>query len=119
MGALEASGTMGGAVGIIQDYLWGNYVDGRRDLGTGISAFPSVHIGVAMMFALNIYERIPKMLPFCITFVAIYQFLSVYLGWHYAVDGYASILLVYFLWKVLVKSEQKRSIDSSPAISLE
>ncbi|MEH6833347.1 MAG: phosphatase PAP2 family protein [Falsihalocynthiibacter arcticus] len=105
--ALNTSGTMGGAVGFIQEYLWENYVEGNQHLGTGISAFPSVHIGVATMFALYIYERFPKTLPICIAFVLTYLFLSVFLGWHYVVDGYVSILFIVLLWKFLLWQSRK------------
>jgi hypothetical protein len=49
---------------------------------------------MAMVTVIAAYavERVRTLLIPAILIVAIYQFLSVYLGWHYAIDGYASIL---------------------------
>ncbi|MCT7662821.1 phosphatase PAP2 family protein [Shinella kummerowiae] len=80
-----------------QPYLWQSYLDGTVGLGTGISAFPSVHVGAAMMNALFLREtnRIAGFFGFA--YVAVIAVSSVLLGWHYAIDGYVSIAVVWLL----------------------
>lgn len=80
-----------------QPYLWQSYIDGTVGLGTGISAFPSVHVGAAMMNALFLREinRIAGFFGFA--YVAVIAVSSVLLGWHYAIDGYVSIAVVWLL----------------------
>lgn len=77
-----------------QAYLWGLHEAGRAGFGSGISAFPSVHVGLITLNALflNRYSRRWGCLAFF--YVAVVQLSSVYLGWHYAIDGYASIVVV-------------------------
>lgn len=78
-------------------YLWQAFAEGTVGLGTGISAFPSLHVAAAMMNALFLRDlnRIAGLAGFA--YVAVILVSSVLLGWHYAVDGYASILVVWLL----------------------
>lgn len=69
-------------------------------LGGGISAMPSMHVsmatlGVAAAFAMGA-RRWVKLLA--IGFVLLILIGSVHLGWHYAVDGLASIPLTAAIW---------------------
>lgn len=77
-----------------QTYLWTLYEEGRAGFGSGISAFPSVHVALITMNALFAAER-SRTLGII---AAIYTFLvilsSVFLGWHYAIDGYVSAIVV-------------------------
>ena len=99
--ALAASGVTDSSVGRTHAKLWDVYTSGAQDSGSGISAFPSVHIAMVTVFALYLWER-HRLLAFPgAALVALFLFLSVYLGWHYAVDGYASIALVIALWALL------------------
>ncbi len=99
-------------------HLWRDYAGESGMLGSGISAFPSVHVGMATVLGLYVARigadiaRSGKLVPHLARglvvlsrivaggYVAVYLVLSVYLGWHYAVDGYASILLISggYLW---------------------
>lgn len=85
----------------LQNFLWANYQSGNLVSGAGISAFPSVHIGMVTVWALYIAERFPRLLPLSVLLVAAYTFFSVYLGWHYAIDGYASTLILVLCWHLL------------------
>lgn len=96
--ALQASGVTDSTVGSIQAYLWSAYEAKSLMLGSGISAFPSVHLGVATLAALYLLERSHLLVLPGIAFVAVIQFLSVYTGYHYAIDGYFSIAVVIGLW---------------------
>ncbi len=77
-----------------QGHLWELYQRGQPGIGGGISAFPSVHVGLITMNAcfLAAYSRWLGAVAF--VYVGFVLASSVYLGWHYAVDGYASIIIV-------------------------
>jgi membrane-associated phospholipid phosphatase len=63
-----------------------------------ISAMPSMHVTVAWTIGLYAWSihRFAGALAFA--FAAIILLGSVYLGWHYAIDGYAGILLATLVW---------------------
>jgi hypothetical protein len=81
-----------------QAYLWDNHAAGTSALGSGISAFPSMHVALAMLNALFLREfsRVAGLAGFA--YVIVILFSSVYLGWHYAIDGYVSIITVIALY---------------------
>lgn len=98
---LATSGIQASAVGFTQNDLWSKYIAGLNTAGSGISAFPSVHVGMATVVAVYLYELSRRFAALSIAFVVVYQALSVHLGWHYAVDGYVSIILVVLMWMAL------------------
>lgn len=112
--ALAGSGIATGSVGRIQDWLWSGYLAGEQGSGTGISAFPSVHIAMITVIALYLAERWRFLLPVSAALIATYLFLSVYLGWHYAIDGYASIALMAGGWVWLRRRETGQHRASMP-----
>jgi hypothetical protein len=69
-------------------------------VGAGISAMPSVHNGLAVLFAIGAW----KMNRYAGTVFAAYAVLiwigSIHLGWHYALDGIAAALLTFGIWRV-------------------
>ncbi|WP_413867685.1 phosphatase PAP2 family protein [Albidovulum sp.] len=99
--ALAASPLAADNLAQVQDYLWASYERRGLALGSGISAFPSVHVGVATMIALYLAERRWWLALPGAGFVAAILFLSVYTGYHYAVDGYFSIVVVVAVWAAL------------------
>lgn len=84
--------------GWVQHYLWDNYSTGSVELATGISAFPSLHVAMATLYFLAArgFGRITWALS--ALFLLLIKIGSVLLGWHYAIDGYASILVVAAIW---------------------
>lgn len=113
-------------------HLWRAYTGESPMLGSGISAFPSVHVGMAMVLGLYLaqlmrglgrrletgqgggWRRWPGIAfalrnpgglgaALAVLYVGAYLLLSVYLGWHYAVDGYVSILLIGAAYLVLAR----------------
>ncbi|WP_430937871.1 phosphatase PAP2 family protein [Rhodovulum sp. YNF3179] len=117
--ALTSSGIAASRVGLMHDHLWAVYEGGRLFAGSGISAFPSVHVGFVALLALYLFERLPRLAPVWIATVLIFQFLSVHLGWHYAIDGYVSIALIVGLWWWMKRKARRRShgeITESPSI---
>ncbi|HEY0214169.1 MAG TPA: phosphatase PAP2 family protein [Paenirhodobacter sp.] len=92
--ALAQSGLTQTPIGWMQDWLWQRYNEDPVTRGLGISAFPSMHVAIASMVAMYLYERSVFLGALGAAFLAVVFFLSVYTGYHYALDGYASILAV-------------------------
>ncbi len=93
-------------------------------LGRGISAMPSMHVALAFLFFLAI-RRVSKYAGwFFGLFALVIQVASVHLAYHYAIDGYVSIILVAFIWwamgkltpLILSRENDKNSnaLDSGP-----
>lgn len=112
--ALDSSGVASGTLGFQHERLWQAYLTGVQDAGSGISAFPSVHIGMIMVIALYLAERWRFLAPLSVGLVAVYLFLSVYSGAHYAIDGYASILLMVGAWAWLKRRDAARPRETMP-----
>lgn len=83
------------------DYLYTAAVTKAAAVGTGISAMPSIHVAVAVTVAwyLTSLGRTYALVGW--TFTAIILFGSIYTGWHYAVDGYLSLIASSIFWIVL------------------
>lgn len=99
--ALEAAGLTKGFIGSVQDGLWMLYASGNLGLGGGISAFPSVHVATTLVGALYAWDRNRILGVIAFVYLAIILILSVHTGYHYAVDGYASILVILLLRRSL------------------
>jgi len=96
----------------LQQQLWLDYVHGS---GFGISAFPSLHVASAALVALALRARGGWAFAAAIAFVVVIQVGSVHLGWHYAVDGYASIGAMIALWWVAGRLAQRPTIGGAAA----
>ncbi|RST29703.1 hypothetical protein HMF7854_01825 [Sphingomonas ginkgonis] len=84
--------------GYVADYLWDHYSARAMELGGGISAFPSLHVAIALWFVLVLRRTIlvvPAFLYFAIICIG-----SVLLGWHYVSDGAASIVGMALIWRL-------------------
>ena len=74
-------------------YLWKNYVQQTAVTGGGISAFPSLHVAMALWVAAVLRFHWASLIFFALVFVG-----SFLLGWHYFLDapaGAACFLLAY------------------------
>ncbi|MCB9744425.1 MAG: phosphatase PAP2 family protein [Alphaproteobacteria bacterium] len=81
-----------------QELLWDAYVTGETKTVAGISAMPSMHVAVSTLFAILGWST-HRWLGVALTlFLVAIQLGSVHLGWHYAVDGYVSMIGVAALW---------------------
>ena len=70
-----------------QDMLWSGYT-GATTGSIGISAFPSLHVAMAVLFALYATRRSRLAGLVMWVFAGVIMVGSIVLGWHYAVDGY-------------------------------
>lgn len=104
-----------------QAYLWALHQHGMSGFGSGISAFPSMHVALAamnMFFAFELGRRIGLI---ALAYTGFIMFGSVYLGWHYAVDGYAALIVsgvVYWgVRRVLPAVDRLRAHRQAPPLS--
>ena len=80
-----------------QAYLAANWNAPVAIKGGGISAFPSVHVGVAALYVIAAWRQ-PALRIAAIGFALMIGLGSVYFGYHYVVDGIASIGIAYGCW---------------------
>ena len=81
-------------------YLWNDYLRAGGNVGTGISAMPSMHVAIALWVALAVRAFAPRLSPFGFFYFALILIGSVLLGWHYAVDGIAAVAIALLAWKI-------------------
>ncbi len=81
-----------------QNYLWDKFIANEMGLGVGISAMPSLHVAQAVLMALLAWKQNLFFRFFFIPYAFIVMIGSVHLAWHYAVDGYFSIILTPVIW---------------------
>jgi hypothetical protein len=82
-----------------QEMLWNGY-SGATSGSIGISAFPSLHVATAVLFALYASRRSRIAGALLWVFAAVIMIGSVVLAWHYAVDGYAGALISLAIWEL-------------------
>lgn len=94
-----AGGAQLGAL-YVQEWLWSTYQGGATEVGSGISAMPSMHVAMAVLVALS-GRHVNKYLGWALMLYAVLiQIGSVHLGWHYAIDGYVSFFITLAVWKL-------------------
>lgn len=82
----------------IRDQLWSNF---QTEGGFGaIAAMPSVHVAIAVLGALSAHEVDRRLGLLAWLYAAGVMVGSVYLGWHYALDGYVAVLATILIYRV-------------------
>jgi hypothetical protein len=76
----------------------------------GISAMPSIHVAMAMIFMLTAWQANKLYGLVLALYVLIIQIGSIVLAWHYAVDGYISIISTILIWNVIGKLVGRQKI---------
>ena len=82
----------------IQRALWDVYEHGLATFGTGISAFPSLHVAMATLWTIVGFRTSQRLGIAGLAFMTFVEIASVALGWHHAIDGFASMALVPLIW---------------------
>ena len=83
-----------------QSYLVNAHAGDQLLIGGGISAMPSVHVGLAVLFALAA-RHVSRPLGYLFAAYALLIWIgSIHLGWHYGLDGVASVALTLGIWRV-------------------
>jgi hypothetical protein len=81
-----------------QGVLWDHHVKRAYAFGMGVSAMPSMHNAIAVLYALSL-SRGPRWTAAAGWVFAGFVFIgSIHLGWHYAVDGIGAGLMMWGVW---------------------
>ena len=86
---------------ITADYLWANYLDNGSRVGAGISAFPSLHVAGAAWVAAVVSSYSRKLVPVAWAYFLLILMGSVFLGWHYALDGIAGLVIALLMYRLV------------------
>lgn len=85
----------------IQDYLWNVYSTGALQIGSGISAMPSMHVSLAWLGFLHFCRVQAGLAVLVFLYVVVILVGSVHLAWHYAADGILAIVTTTIIWLVV------------------
>ena len=82
----------------VQEGLAAGFRSGSSGLGSGITAMPSMHVSLAFLFFLAM-RTVSWVAGIGFGFFALIILIgSVHLAYHYAVDGYVSIIATWLIW---------------------
>lgn len=93
-----------------QDLLWTVYQKRGLDVGSGISAMPSVHVAIAFLLFLFALKKCRVLGIAMGSFFAAILIGSVHLGWHYAVDGYIGMIVTAIIWWMTGRLYKERGV---------
>lgn len=68
---------------------------------SGPSALPSIHVAMVALFMFHSWHYNRFFFPLTVAYCVLTMVGSVVLAWHYALDGYVSIILMYIMWKLV------------------
>lgn len=97
----------------VQEQLLAWHRTGNYGLGRGITAMPSMHVALSVLFFLVLRNK-STLLGRLFGVYAIMIFVgSVHLGYHYAVDGYIAALATLLIWIIVCLLFRERRIRES------
>ena len=83
-----------------QKMLWQLYENSEIGVAGGISSMPSMHVSIAfLIFLVSLQTRFITVKFLGGAFLLLTLIGSIHLGWHYAIDGYLSIITTALIWK--------------------
>jgi hypothetical protein len=92
--------------------LWEQFSTRSRSF-VGISAFPSMHVCIATLIAIYCWSMSRMVGAVAVVWAAFVLVGSVMFAWHYAVDGYAGILIAAASWWVAGRLETRQRRGST------
>lgn len=84
----------------LQQALWSNFQAIPIRPWLHVSAMPSMHVAIPALFSLVLFKFWRPAGVAAWAFTAVIFCGSIYLGWHYALDGYVSVFGVLLIWAV-------------------
>jgi hypothetical protein len=118
MERLHAVHTGGYQLGAVnwQEVLWTAHTSRDYGFAMGISAMPSIHNAVTMLYVLAVWgcSRLVRLLT--VAFAAIILIGSVHLGWHYALDGLFAWATAAAIWVAAGRFLSWAGYDPQPPI---
>jgi PAP2 superfamily len=101
-----------------QTVLWQNYILGDVRLAAGISAMPSMHLSMGTLMVLATWRLGPIARVISCLYLVVLLIGSVYLAWHYAVDGYVAIVGTWAIWWTVGRAIELRNQFIQPNSTL-
>lgn len=117
----EANIASGGRVNapFWQTVLAGAYKSEEYAFGMGISAMPSLHNAIAVLYVFAAF-RIGKLIGWFMVGYAVIIFIgSIHLAWHYAVDGIVATIGMWAIWRAVDWWCVASGYDASVAVASE
>ena len=84
-----------------RSYLWADYLRAGGNIASGISAFPSLHVAIALWAALAMRSYFPRLQIIGWVWFAFILVGSVHLGWHYVSDSLVACIAAILIWRLV------------------
>lgn len=102
----------------VQETLLESYRAAGTGLGRGITAMPSMHVSIAVLFALTLGQVSRGLGIAAWLFAGAVLIGSVHLAYHYAVDGYVSIIGTWLIWLVAGRLARKMTGERTQGMAI-